>query len=235
MSFNAFTNLYKRSERLSSAVFLVSNIITSSTELRTKIQNLSLDLISTSAYVKDSNPTECLMLLSKIESILLQSMSLLDIAKLSGFISDMNADILKSEFDSFLAELGELRSYVDKSGKITKEYFNTASFSPQVNMSPAVLNSNYSNEMGLSISSRVEIDDYKRSQNEERDKSKRQETREKAILDLIKNRGSVNIKDISKSIKGCSEKTIQRKLVSLINSGIIKKRGERRWSVYSLA
>ena len=42
------------------------------------------------------------------------------------------------------------------------------------------------------------------------------------------------IKDISKVIKGCSEKTIQRDLMSLIKKGVLKKVGEKRWSKYVL-
>jgi DNA-binding HxlR family transcriptional regulator len=36
-------------------------------------------------------------------------------------------------------------------------------------------------------------------------------------------------------IRGVSEKTIQRELGALIESGLVMKQGERRWSVYSLA
>ena len=43
------------------------------------------------------------------------------------------------------------------------------------------------------------------------------------------------IKDVSPLIKGCSEKTIQRELLSMVKSGILKKEGEKRWSKYSLA
>ncbi|MEK7062719.1 MAG: DeoR family transcriptional regulator, partial [Patescibacteria group bacterium] len=57
---------------------------------------------------------------------------------------------------------------------------------------------------------------------------------QKTIIEIIKTKGKVNIKDISKLIKGCSEKTIQRKLISLVKNGILKKEGERRWSRYSL-
>ena len=38
---------------------------------------------------------------------------------------------------------------------------------------------------------------------------------------------------VAKVIKGFSEKTIQRELTALIQQGLVQKRGERRWSVYS--
>jgi len=54
------------------------------------------------------------------------------------------------------------------------------------------------------------------------------------IMDIIRDKGEVNIKDIARIITDCSEKTLQRDLISLVSEGIVKKRGERRWSTYSL-
>ena len=59
--------------------------------------------------------------------------------------------------------------------------------------------------------------------------------RSNAVLSVIKNKGKASIKDISTLIRGVSEKTIQRELMTLINAGIVLKHGERRWSTYSLA
>lgn len=58
--------------------------------------------------------------------------------------------------------------------------------------------------------------------------------RREMIIKLIKDKGVVSIKDISDHIKDCSEKTIQRELLSLVQEGILVKEGERRWSTYRL-
>ncbi len=59
--------------------------------------------------------------------------------------------------------------------------------------------------------------------------------RREVILKLFKSQKGkeFTIKDISHEVSGCSEKTIQRELVSMVTSGVLKKRGERRWSRYS--
>ena len=62
----------------------------------------------------------------------------------------------------------------------------------------------------------------------------KKENRRNIILNTIQKRGSVNIKDVSAVIKDCSEKTVQRELLNLVDEGVLKKEGERRWSVYSL-
>jgi hypothetical protein len=52
------------------------------------------------------------------------------------------------------------------------------------------------------------------------------------IMAFVRKHTGSSIKEISKVVKGCSEKTIQRELSWLIEQGLIEKRGERRWSIY---
>lgn len=60
-------------------------------------------------------------------------------------------------------------------------------------------------------------------------------SRKDRIVDIIKDRGEAMIKDIAGMITDCSEKTIQRELITLIKDGIIVRDGERRWSKYRLS
>ncbi len=59
--------------------------------------------------------------------------------------------------------------------------------------------------------------------------------RQHLIIETIRAKGELSIKDLTDVIKGCSEKTIQRELISLVNAGVLLKAGERRWSRYSIA
>ncbi len=59
--------------------------------------------------------------------------------------------------------------------------------------------------------------------------------RQELIISTIGQKGELSIKDLEGVIKGCSEKTIQRELLSLVEQGILVKSGERRWSRYALA
>lgn len=58
--------------------------------------------------------------------------------------------------------------------------------------------------------------------------------RRKIVLALIKQKPALTVKDIARSIPHVSEKTIQRELFSMVSEGTLIKRGERRWSTYSL-
>lgn len=58
--------------------------------------------------------------------------------------------------------------------------------------------------------------------------------RQNNIIREIKNKGQLTIRDLVGKIQGCSEKTIQRELLALVDGGVLKKEGERRWSKYSV-
>ncbi|MDQ5957326.1 MAG: hypothetical protein QG614_301 [Patescibacteria group bacterium] len=64
--------------------------------------------------------------------------------------------------------------------------------------------------------------------------SKRQLTRREEIMDILSTTEPVAIKDISDKVMGCSEKTIQRELNSMLEDGVIERIGEKRWSKYLL-
>lgn len=59
-------------------------------------------------------------------------------------------------------------------------------------------------------------------------------SRRDQILALFVKGVDVSIKDIAARIKGCSEKTIQRELNSLLYDNLIDRIGEKRWSRYVL-
>lgn len=54
------------------------------------------------------------------------------------------------------------------------------------------------------------------------------------ILTVIQDKKTVSIKDITDTVTGCSEKSVQRDLVILINKGLIKRTGNKRWSRYEI-
>ena len=55
------------------------------------------------------------------------------------------------------------------------------------------------------------------------------------ILKLIRKNKDLGIKNIYNSFTGVSEKTIQRELTKMVNDKVIVRKGDKRWSRYSLA
>ena len=62
--------------------------------------------------------------------------------------------------------------------------------------------------------------------------SEEQKNRLSQILTLVQKKRRVSIKDISLVVRNVSEKTIQRELGVLIERGLVRRVGERRWSLY---
>ena len=96
-----FMTLFNRAYRLSAAVFAISNVMEKDEELRTKIKSLSLELVSVAVNLKDKYFVDSKRLIIEVEKKSLELMSMLDIASLSGLVSEMNGSILKEEFQSF--------------------------------------------------------------------------------------------------------------------------------------
>ncbi|NTV44872.1 MAG: hypothetical protein HGA67_04285 [Candidatus Yonathbacteria bacterium] len=61
------------------------------------------------------------------------------------------------------------------------------------------------------------------------------EERRKNIVAVIKRKKHVTIKDIAQIVHTVGEKTIQRELAAMVEEGVLKKEGEKRWSTYTMA
>lgn len=215
-----FKSIYGKSHRLSAAVFVVSNVIGQDEELKTKIKSLALRLVSLSVELKDMSFSGASKILSDLEKISLELMSVLDIAAVVGMVSQMNAKILREEFQSFVAELD---SFADDTGRSVKELFAEEMDSKSDNQNKS--ENAATNKLLVSKITEAAAGNG----------HKRKDLRKMSVLEFIKGHNNVSIKDIVPNITGCSEKTIQRELISLIEEGKIIKTGERRWSKYSLA
>ncbi len=59
--------------------------------------------------------------------------------------------------------------------------------------------------------------------------------RRQKVISLLSKTDTKSIRDISRHFNDCSEKTIQRELNDMVESNIIIRVGDRRWSTYKLA
>jgi predicted HTH transcriptional regulator len=60
------------------------------------------------------------------------------------------------------------------------------------------------------------------------------EERKRKILNLVKENEWISIREIAASLKEFGEKSIQRDLLEMVEAGILKKTGDKRWRKYSL-
>lgn len=228
-----FVFLYKKTEKLTTAMYMITNLFSDSEPMKWTLRKKMSDLMSFTLGYKDLPQSHYYDFTHNIKTKILEIVSLLEVSSRSGLVSPMNFSILKQEFSKLISTLDRAESthneYANKS-VLTDTFFNVSGSSDGSNKE--VLNSNTSVEEKAQISQGHSIKDTKSVSD---NPVVKRNYRQNVIVDLLKKKKEIDIKDITQVIRDCSEKTIQRELISLINSGVLKKTGERRWSKYSLA
>jgi len=219
----ACANAYKKTERLLIALHLVTNFVPEKEPARNAVRDKSICILSDVLQLRSGFRSVGSDGVGQVVASVYEIMSLLDILHVAGFISDMNLEILKRELGGLIIFLREAED-TEVSEKVTfdNDYFKTG-------------------DLYGGVSKRHNIKDTTKAVPQSKGHSVRKTShssshteRRAVILDLMKNKNSVNVKDISAVITDCSEKTLQRELISLVKENVLKKEGERRWSVYSI-
>ncbi len=215
-----FVFVFKKTEKIVAAIYLVTNLFSDHEPIKWTLRKKSGDALSfivDHEYVDHSNYTYFSFGLKKS---LLELVSLLEICHRSGLVSPMNFSILKHE----LVELAHFVERWEHTKTEDRTEVSLAGVFDDVHTAPSTPTSfvpkKETSHTPVAVSKQTYV----------QDKTKRQEM----IIELIRKHKELTIKDISGVIKDCSEKTIQRELIYLIEKGVLKKTGERRWSKYSI-
>ena len=229
--------IYKKAERLAKAIHMVSPAFADSASLRNRIDAIAVGLID--AAVRSSAAAR-----TALSRELLALSSVLSIAQASGLLSIMNADLIAREAQTLLQEVAayeEPRLFLDEAptiASIAKNAPHDASrHAPQrVHGEPrAALQGRASGAAGAATVPPVGVPRPVPGSADKGHFEAHIKDRRDAVLAVIREKGEASIKDISTRFRDISEKTIQRELVALVQSGVLGKRGERRWSVYYVA
>ncbi|MFZ2150091.1 MAG: hypothetical protein WAV15_02950 [Minisyncoccia bacterium] len=250
---------YTKTDKLVTALYMVTDIIDKDEPLRNKLRTLGTNIISD---INDVPAGAC----ARISEV----MSFLDIAFAMNIISQMNCNILRKEFselDQAIRESGDNGAILARGErKINLSEFFTEDESEDSH--PSLLKENFSSHHGRAprslgvqkggtllkalkgIEGGVHVSDktshmsdrvHEHHTAEHFDVLKKQ--RREDILNVIKIMGGsatiTDIKDKAKtlpagigSLSSCGEKTLQRELLSMLKDGVLKKTGEKRWSRY---
>ncbi|MEK7607814.1 MAG: hypothetical protein AAB484_02765 [Patescibacteria group bacterium] len=218
-----FVFLYKKTEKLIAAIYMITDFVKDNEPLKWRIRENALELLSLNTSFATVSLSERLELLKKYQALSLEIVSLSGIAHIGGLISEMNYNVLKIEFEKLTAIINkdENKKANEETVVLNSGFFDREDvlYSPQKPLSKG--HSQYLPKIVKSVKSTDNKDD--------------KNDRKTIISKLLSKKNGLNIKDFSQAIRDCSEKTIQRELLSMVASGILKKEGERRWSTYSLA
>ena len=199
------TDISKKTENISSAIYLVTSFFNDQEPLKWRLRTLSIDLVS--EKIKDKS------------SISREVLSLLFVAKTAGLVSETNYDILNRELSKFGQE-------AEKPLDLTffRETTTGERTLPQPQRTEHIKDKTVENK----IAEKPILKEFGAV-------SVKKNSRQSIIIAILKRKKEVMIKDVSPLVSGCSEKTIQRELSAMVHSGLLRRVGEKRWSRYSLA
>ena len=217
---------YQRAERLTVALHLLTNHIAESEPSREATRKAGIDLLSSVLDLRDEMRSPRSGHFRSSVSLIRQLISLVRTLCISGFISPHNADIVVESLD-------ELGNFLNASQR------STLSESVVLNKNDLVSGS----IEGTAVSDIKDKHDVKDRKQSTGASSMRQDAvnssvelirRESAIIEVLRSKGQLGIKDISSNLPEYSEKMIQRGLAHLTAQGRVKKEGSKRWSRYAL-
>jgi len=243
---------FKKTEKLIMALYMVTDAVDMDEALKNKLRLLGVELMSGIHKLSWQYKTQKNFSIVASKNKISEIVSFIDIAQTIGFISEMNSNILKKEFELLNQELNRFEdaNHATISGMdlnttdcvlLNKEslFVSLPTYHRLPQLSSNIIDRYTGRDSKGHIKDRFNNNVlYKKDSllGFKKDKVLQisRDERRKQILDFIKDKDFISIKDISFSIKDCSEKTLQRELNELVSKGQIIKQGEKRWSRYKL-
>jgi hypothetical protein len=238
---------YTKTNKLITALYMVTDIIDRDEPLRNKLRTLGTNIISDI----NSSPINAL---GKIA----EAVSFLDIAAAINIISEMNCNILRKEFlelDQSIKQSTDKVAVLNRQINLSEFFREPARLGGELPASKQNQPKGHYKSIGHQYSTRIGVQkgstllkalsDTRLSPLKTEDFDILKKQRRQDILNIIKLvGGNATIRDIkdkaqltpdqSNSLVSCSEKTLQRELVSMVKDNVLNKTGEKRWSRYSL-
>lgn len=209
--------IVRKSERLASALYVITGFMPQEEPIRTRLRVCALEIISHSASPYDlvENGTK------KFESRCAEIITILQTARYSGLISDMNAKLVGEEYASLSVFVTTHAGKIAERGHLLEK----TSVSGPKGLPGPIRHKEKSLLRNSEISKRT---------NSPRENNSA-DYRKSLILKLFDKKDAISIKDAVSFIPGISEKTVQRDILALVASGTLTKNGSRRWTIYRKA
>jgi hypothetical protein len=233
--------LYKKAERISVALHLITNHIKDGEPSKWEVRNSAIEIVRSVSKLTRSGPTDRNDIIATLVECVLRVMSSLESLSSVGSVSPSNASLIRREL-SFLLQLADGHvGLTQDSGSIDESVFDV----------PAVTNASEgaprseqrmadAGEAESKIIHKKDISDTSSAPRPTRPigptaSDTVKDDRRSAIVNLLKTKVDLSVKDFTDVIPGVSEKTIQRELVSMYTEGLLRRSGARRWTRYALA
>ena len=211
-------------ERLVSALYLVTDLINTNDPLKWQIRNVGVVLLTEVGKLAELAPADRKKLIYTINENLAEINSLLEVAVTAGLISRMNYALLKKEFANaplLLARFDKVETFQSKGqskGQIPRQ-----SIGQYIGQTKILKDKNLSSLTGRNVPNSIIDNKIKKG------------VRKNQIMKVFENGKTLSLSEVSLMFRNFGPKMMQRDLLELVQDGVLKKTGNKRWSRYSLA
>jgi hypothetical protein len=219
--------VYRRAERIASAVVLLTNHIDDNESLKIEARKSSVEMLSNILGIRDEMRSPNSPEVNDLKMSVRKTISMVRLLGVSGRISFQNAEIVTEALDELLSFItASRRSNLSESVSISREDLidvrESQRFLQERAADRSIKNvSEIKDAAGPALSQENTMESHSIS------------TRSQAILEVLHDQGELGIRDIASNLPEYSEKMIQRELADLVAMGKVKKSGSKRWSRYT--
>ncbi len=250
---NAVSNISKKTEKIATAIYMVTDFMPDWEPLKRELRNHALGLLTGTRAVSARSAEARSALADEVVRTMEDTVALVTLASTIGLVSGMNARILASEIGK--AKEGILRHYGTPAAAVSvhpgyanvilsEAMFETGSIDAE---GPAVATDAITKRHDFDIGQNTQKRPVVTVPALEPQARRKPEivakktdigikiARRNDVLNVVRSKGKVSIKDITTIMKDMGEKTVQRELLALVKEGVLSKEGEKRWSTYRIA
>lgn len=212
----------QKGQKIVAAIYVLTRHLSDTDPLKDTLRSQAVSFITTSGEVQYAHAQH-------IET-------LLGGAVIAGLISEKNTSIVVYEMNRYVENeyqrVGEKEVSLDTFFP-REDTLHTPRVSPGASHAPHGFHKRHDTLSQVSLKTpHAPIKDIHKDSHKSVERIMNKASRQDKILAFINDRKSAVIKDIVALFPDVSEKTIQRELTTLIDTGRITKRGSKRWSIY---
>jgi hypothetical protein len=220
---------YRRAERLAAAIFLLTNHVDPSEYVRQEARKRSVALMEQVMNLRDEMRSTVSPNMHAFQAHVRGLISLVRMLVFGGFVSSQNAEAV-------LAALDELGSFVHAAQRtalaepvaFTKDDLVHVPESSKGHIRDIKDTKTVKDAQPLKDSASTLTDTVSIGRSI-------MTARASSILEILRSGGEMNIKDVAVHLPEYGEKTLQRELSLLVEKGLVRRNGLRRWSRYAVA
>ncbi len=249
----------KKTEKIAQALYVLTGHLPAEEPFRRNIREKSLRLVDDLFALQTEPGMETLLLNQIVNQRFNELLSILEIGVRASLLSDMNLSVIKSEILKLRQLVKDTKLQSDHQAvQLSDSFFVTASTprrqtvtldqpsdssvlsqsklpNPSPNLNPRTNKfTATNNEESASAEKTNSADTAESNARSSRRQGRNHSKRRQSILGLFRDQDEISINEVQGVIEGCSQKTMQRELKSMVESGLLEKRGKKRWSTYVL-